>query len=102
MLYQGPQAVDACLRAFRREGASRGRVSFTAKDAREAAIRRILDARFSLAAFEASRNSDPVWWNSKRNDMGRGIYEEALRELRHLEDATDAEIEAELAAIAFK
>ena len=101
MLYQGPQAVDACLRAFRREGASRGCVSFTA-DAREAAIRRILDARFSLAALEASRNSDPVWWNSKRNDMGRGIYGEALRESRRLEDATDAEIEAELAAIAIK
>jgi len=102
MLYQGPQAVDACLRAFRREGASRGCVSFTAKDAREAAIRRILDARFSLAAFDASRNSDPVWWNSKRNDMGRGIYQEALRESRRLEDATNAEIEAELGAIAFK
>ncbi len=58
--------------------------------------------RFSLAAFEASRNSDPVWWNSKRNDMGRGIYGEALRESRRLTDATEAEIEAELAAIAFK
>jgi hypothetical protein len=66
------------------------------------AIRRILDARFSLAALEASRNSDPVWWNSTRNDMGRGIYGEAMRESRRLEDVTDAELEAELAAIAFK
>ena len=55
--------------------------------------------RFSLAAFEASRNSDPVWWNSKRNDMGRGIYGEALRESRRLTDATEAEIEAELDAL---
>ena len=58
--------------------------------------------RFSLAAFEASRNTDPVWWNSKRHDMGRGIYGEALRESPRLTDATEAEIEAELAAIAFK
>ena len=82
MLYQGAQAVDACLRAVRREGASRGCVSFTAKDAREAAIRRILDARFSLAAFEASRNSDPVWWRvtPKRNDTGRRDRSGACRE----------------------
>lgn len=66
------------------------------------AIRRILDARYSLAALEESRNSDPVWWNSTRNDMGRGIYGEAVREWRRLEDATDAELEAELAAMPFK
>jgi len=69
---------------------------------RGAAIRRILDARFSMAALEESRNSDPVWWNSPRNDMGRGIHGEALRESRRLEDAPDAELEAELAATAFK
>jgi hypothetical protein len=66
------------------------------------AIRRILDARFSLTALEESRNSDPVWWNSTRNDMGRGIYGEAMRESRRLEGVTDAELEAELTAIAFK
>jgi hypothetical protein len=55
---------------------------------RGAAIRRIVDARFSMAALERSMNSDPVWWNSARNDMGR-----------RLEDATDAELQAELAAI---
>ena len=66
------------------------------------AIRWVLDARFSLAALETARNSDPVAWNSKRNDMGRGIYGEALRESRRLEGITDAELEAELAAIAFK
>jgi hypothetical protein len=70
------------------------------KPARALGIRRILDARFSLSALEESRNTDPRWWNSERNDMGRGIYGEALRELRRLEDATEGEVDAELAAIA--
>jgi len=66
---------------------------------RDPAIRRIVEARFSMAALEQSRNTDPVWWNSARNDMGRGIHVEAVRESRRLEDATDAELQAELAAI---
>ena len=66
------------------------------------AIRRIVDARFSMAALERSMNSDPVWWNSARNDMGRGIHGEAVRESRRLEDATDAELQAELAAITMR
>jgi len=64
------------------------------------AIRRIVDARFSMAALEQAMNSDPVWWSSATNDMGRGIHGEAVRESRRLEDATDAELQAELAAIA--
>jgi hypothetical protein len=64
------------------------------------AIRRIVEARFSMAALEESRNGDPVWWNSARNDMDRGIHGEAVGESRRLEDATDAELLAELAAIA--
>jgi hypothetical protein len=67
---------------------------------RSAAIRRILDAWFSLRALEASKNGDPLWWNSARNDMGRGLYGEAMRESRRLEDVTGAAIEAELAEIA--
>lgn len=67
---------------------------------RELAIRRILDARFSLAALEAFR-TDALEWNSTRNDMGRGIYGEAMREWRRLEVVSDAELEAELAAVAF-
>jgi hypothetical protein len=66
---------------------------------REIEIRRILDARFSLRALEEWKNNDPGWWNSRRNDMGRGIYGEAMRELRRLEAATDDELDAELAAI---
>ena len=69
------------------------------KSGRAPGIRRILDARFSLSALEASKNNDPEWWNSETNDMGRGMYGEALRELRRLEDATEGELEAELAAI---
>jgi hypothetical protein len=48
------------------------------KSARAPGIRRILDARFSLSALEASKNSDPEWWNSETNDMGRCIYGEEL------------------------
>lgn len=67
---------------------------------REAAIRQILDARFSLAALEVFR-TDPLEWNSARNDTGRGIYGEAIRESRRLEAVSDAELEAELAEVAF-
>jgi hypothetical protein len=63
-------------------------------------IRRILDARFSLSVFEEWQRSDPAWWDSARNDMGRGIYGEALRELARLQAASDDTLDAELAAIA--
>ena len=66
---------------------------------RQGAIRRILDARFSLAALEVLR-TDAVEWNSVRNDMGRGIYGEAMREWQRLEAVPDAELEAELAEVA--
>lgn len=67
---------------------------------REAAIRRILDARFSLSALEVLK-TEPLEWNSARNDMGRGIYGEALRESRRLEGVSDAQLDAELAEVAF-
>lgn len=63
-------------------------------------IRRILDARFSLSGLEECKRTDPTWWHSKRNDMGRGIYGAAMREQRRLEAASDRTIDAELAAIA--
>jgi hypothetical protein len=68
--------------------------------ARARRIRTILDARFSLSAFQDWKDNDPQWWHSKRNDMGRGLYGEALREQRRLEAATDEELAAEHAAIA--
>jgi hypothetical protein len=63
-------------------------------------IRRILDARFSLSALEESKRNDPRGWSARRNDMGRGIYAQAMRELRRLEAATDSELDAELFATA--
>jgi hypothetical protein len=63
-------------------------------------IRRILDRRFSLSALEEWKSNDPEWWSSTRNEMGRGIYGQAMRELRRLEAATEDELKAELAAIA--
>jgi hypothetical protein len=96
-------AQECCIKAHEQSmlacGQSAGRAAAPAGPWRAPAIRRILDARFSLAALEASKNGDPAGWNSARNDMARGIHGEAMRESRRLEDATDAELEAELAAI---
>jgi len=63
-------------------------------------IRRILDRRFSLSALEEWKTKDPQWWSCARNEMGRGLYGEAMREWRRLEAATEDELKAELAAIA--
>ena len=62
-------------------------------------IRKILDQRFSLSVLEQWRRDDPQWWNSPRNDMGRGLHGEAMRERKRLESATDEELRAEIAAI---
>jgi hypothetical protein len=66
---------------------------------RRAVIRRVLDARFSLSALEAWKTDKPEWWGSATNDMGRGIYGEALREWQRLEAVSDDLLAAELAAI---
>ena len=63
-------------------------------------IRRILDVRFSLSVFEEWQRRDPAWWDSARNDIGRGLYGKALRELARLEAASDDTLDAELADIA--
>jgi hypothetical protein len=63
-------------------------------------IRRILDARFSLSVFEEWRRRDPAGWGSARNDMARGLYGQALRELARLEAASDDTLDAELADLA--
>ena len=62
-------------------------------------IRRILDARYSLSFFEECKRGDPNWWNSSRNEVGRGIYGRAMREQQRLEAASDSELDAELDAI---
>jgi len=97
-------AKECCIKAHKQSMLACQQSADTASTAatvwRGPAIRRIVDARFSMAALEQSMHSNPVWWNSARNDMGRGIHGEAVRESRRLEDATDAELQAELAAIA--
>ena len=97
-------AKECCIKAHKQSmlacEQSADTTSAAAAAWRGPAILRIVDARFSMAALEQSMNSDPVWWSSERNDLGRGIHREAVRESRRLEDATDAELQAELAAIA--
>jgi hypothetical protein len=62
-------------------------------------IRRILDARFSLSGLEEWKQKDPAWWISPSNEMGRGLYEQAMREAQRLESVSDGVLDAELAAI---
>jgi hypothetical protein len=69
------------------------------KNERKLAIAQILEARFSLSIFEEMKSKDTLGWNSSRNDMGRGIYGEAIREMQRLETVSDEELGAELAAI---
>jgi hypothetical protein len=69
---------------------------------RAAEIRRILDARFSLSGLEEWKHKDPAWWSSASNDIGRGLYGEAMREAQRLESVSDGALDAELAAIPLK
>ena len=64
--------------------------------ARRHAISTILEARFSVSAFEEVRRCNPQYWASPRNDMARGIYGEAMRAKQQLVGATDERLEAEL------
>ena len=41
--------------------------------ARKRAISAILEARFSVAAFENIKRENAAYWASARNDMARGI-----------------------------
>jgi hypothetical protein len=62
-------------------------------------IRRILDARFSLSGLEHWKQKDPAWWSSASNAMGRGLYDQAMREAQRLESVSEGALDAELAAI---
>ena len=72
--------------------------SFSLK-ARRHAIGEVLEARFSLAAFDKIRRADPAYWASPRNDMGRGIYGEAMREKQRLHSISDAQLQAETRSV---
>lgn len=67
--------------------------------ARRETIQAILQARFSVRAFEDVRRDNPEFWASPRNDMARGIYGEAMREKQRLANVTDEQIAAEAAAL---
>jgi hypothetical protein len=69
---------------------------------RRHAISTILEARFSVRAFEQVRRENPAFWRSTRNDMARGIYGEAMRAKQQLAAASDEQLEAELLDIALK
>ena len=62
-------------------------------------IRKILDSRFSLTTLQEWKSNDPERWNSRRNEMARGFYAEAMRERQRLEAASEGELIAELIAI---
>lgn len=67
--------------------------------ARRRAIQAIVEARFSVRAFEATRRDNVEYWASPRNDMARGIYGEAMREKQRLAHASDEQLLAEIAAV---
>src|SRR6185503_17138260 len=83
LLRAGARAVDACLRSLGREIPARVNSMRRAHD-----IRRILDARFSLSGLDEWKQKDPAWWISASNDMGRGLYEQAMREAHRLESVS--------------
>ena len=62
-------------------------------------IRWILDERFSLSALELWKRDEAASWLSRRNSLSRGLYEEAMKQWRRLEAVSDAELQAELAAM---
>lgn len=62
-------------------------------------IRKILDSRFSLTTLQEWKSNDPERWGSRRNEMARGLYAEAMRERQRLEAASEGELIAELTAI---
>src|SRR4051812_43336703 len=102
--YAGPPQAH-CSLAHRRARAARAawRMS-TALSVRERrhAITRILEARFSVSAFEQIRRGEPQDWHSPRHHMARGIYGEAMRAKQLLVAASDERIEAELLDIALR
>ena len=66
---------------------------------RRHAIVSIIEARFSISAFEDVRRKNPRYWASPRNDMARGIYGQAMREKQRLAGASDELLGAELREI---
>ena len=66
---------------------------------RHRAIGAILQARFSVGAYEDVRRANAEFWHSERNDIARGLYGEAMREKQRLAAASDAQLLAEVASV---
>lgn len=90
--------AGVCALAHHADGPA-GAPCLSARLLRTLFVRKILDVRFSLSALEQWKDGDPQWWHSSTNDMGRGLYGEALRERRRLEAATEDELVAEFAGV---
>ena len=69
---------------------------------RRHAITTIVEARFSVSAFEQLRRENPDYWRSARNEMARGIYGQAMRAKQQLAGMSDEHLEAELLDIAMR
>jgi hypothetical protein len=65
---------------------------------RHRAIGAILEARYSVRAYEEVRRDNAEFWDSPRNDVARGLYGEAMREKQRLAAASDTQLLAEIAA----
>ena len=67
--------------------------------ARRRAIAEILEARFSVRAYEDIRRQNAQYWDCARNDAARELYGEAMREKQRLCCASDEQLIAEIAAV---
>jgi len=65
---------------------------------RHRAIGAILEARYSVHAYEEVRRQNAEFWDSPRNGTARSIYDEAMREKQRLATASDMQLLAEIAA----
>jgi hypothetical protein len=65
---------------------------------RHRAIGAILEARYSVHAYEEVRRQNAEFWDSPRNDIARGLYDLAMREKQRLAGASDMQLLAEIAA----
>ena len=66
---------------------------------RHRTIAAILEARYSVHAFEEVRRQNAEFWRSPRNHTARGLYGLAMREKQRLAAASDMQLRAEIAAV---
>ena len=64
---------------------------------RHRAIGAILEARYSVHAYEEVRRQNAQFWDSPGNGAARRVYGEAMREKQRLATASDLQLLAEIA-----